>query len=113
MWVFCDSLASVTDSISQWMEKHSRDTDLKASPLSAQEGESKGSSSVIQMPSASWTTCPGPGCRCSELDFSPGKRKASDMVASSLDLLWVKNNSSPKQGKRGRGEGTPCLSWAC
>ena len=52
MWVLCDSLASVTDSISQWMEKHSRDTDLKASPLSAQEGESKGSGSAIQMPSA-------------------------------------------------------------
>ena len=49
-----DSLASVvvTDSISQWMENHSGDVGLETSPHSAREGESKGSSSVFQTPSA-------------------------------------------------------------
>ena len=48
----CDSLASVviTDGISQWMQNHSGD--VGKSPHSAEEGESKGSSSVFQMPSA-------------------------------------------------------------
>lgn len=51
---FCDSLANVviTGSASQWMRNHSGDVDLETSPHSAQEGESKGSGSVFQMPSA-------------------------------------------------------------
>lgn len=51
---FCGSLANVviTGSASQWMQNHSGDVDLETSPHSAQEGESKGSGSVFQMPSA-------------------------------------------------------------
>jgi hypothetical protein len=78
------------------MVNSAEDVDLKAGPLSAQGGNHVAAilEGVIGMKFRSWTALLGRrSVKSALLEKERHLAMTSDMVASSLDLLWVTNKS--------------------